>query len=62
MQINFAGINPVNAMSAFLRQAMAELIAVRLNLAEFGLVFGLILQIALLHGNLISSIIISDSK
>ena len=38
--LNLAGANPVRAMSALLRQAIAELIAVRLNLAEFSLVLG----------------------
>ena len=48
--------------STLFRQARAEFIAVRLNLAEFGLVKGLILQIDPLLGNFISLIIIEGSS
>ena len=59
---NFAGASAVSAMSTLFRQAIAECIAVCMNWVEFGLVLGLILQIDLLLGNLISSIIIDGSK
>ena len=46
--LNFAGASPVSAMSTLFRQAIAQLIAVRLNRVEFGLVLGLIIHIDLL--------------
>ena len=49
-------------MLTLLRQAIDELIAVRLKRVELGFVLGLILHIDLLRGNLISSIIIEGSK
>ena len=46
--LNLTGASPVNARSTLFRQAIAEFMAVHLNLAEFGLVNGLILPIGLL--------------
>ena len=43
--MNFSGFKPEIELSALLKQAIAQLIAVRLNLVELGLVIGLILHI-----------------